>query len=256
MGLSRGLLTALFLVGGGGLPGGEAWSLGRGTLAQAAEVERLSGSSTFSREAILSGRELHRWERHVRGFRREHNFALSLGVSSGTWDVDNFGSLSSRKFEHTGLFARFQYSFHIPLYRGFGYVLGSSVGYHYESTDRRRPFKPVAAVMFPGLLAGLTLNVTPALRATIAADAYLERHDGIKERDGREPDPEISVTLQTYDIGAYFDLFYDLKWAVRIEAHYRLLQFLRPEGTSGRPIDAKLRKTDRWLGFGVLYHLL
>jgi len=159
-----------------------------------------------AQQTIVSGEELHRWDRYVRGFRREHNFALSTGVSSGTWDVRRFGSLTKngpQKYDTTGVFTRFQYSFHLPFYSGFGFFLGSSIGYHYESADKRKPFKPVPAYQFPGVLSGLVLNFNPVLRWSIGLDAYLERHNGIQERDQTPPDNEIFVTMQVYDFGTF-----------------------------------------------------
>jgi hypothetical protein len=62
--------------------------------------------------------------------------------------------------------------------------------------------------------------------------------------------------MQAYDGGLYADLFYDLSWALRVEGHVRHLEYRRPGKSSGYPVDAKLRKDDRWVGVGVLYHLL
>ncbi len=232
--------------------------------------------------SVLSLEERHSWERHVRTFRREHNFAFSIGSSNGTWDVGEFGSLTDRQYDNSGLFSRFQYSFHIQLYKGFGYFLGSSMGYHYESTDARHPFKPAPSIMLPGLLVGLTYNISPAIRMSASMDAYLERYSDLEERDGRYTDmsncvddegndiedcegeifdPEITVTMQTYDRGYhaswYMDVFYNLYWAVRLEAHARKATFIKPHNSEDvEAIDARISKTDRWLGVGLLYHLL
>jgi hypothetical protein len=206
---------------------------------------------------ILTHPDMHRWERHVRGFRREHNFALSAGVTSGTWTVRWADEEASRKFDNSGLYSRFQYSFHIQLYKGLGYVLGSGAGYHYETADRRRDFRPVAAWQYPGLLLGLALNVSPVVRFSTAFEAYLERHNGIEENSvgGGEP-TAIHVTMQAYDAGVYTDVFYDLSWALRMEAHLRHLEYLPPGERDGFPVDVRLHKDDRWLGVGLLYHLL
>jgi len=136
--------------------------------------------------------------------------------------------------------------------------------------------------MLPGLLVGLTYNISPAVRITGAAEAYLERYQGLEERDGRITDfsackdtegnieagcegkifdPKITTTMQTYErgyhIGGYLDIFYNLYWAVRVEAHTRKTSFIKPKNAVDVPeIDAKISKTDRWVGVGLLYHLL
>lgn len=209
---------------------------------------------------IITRQELHQWDRHVRGFRSEHNFAFSAGVTSGTWRVKSFGSIEDRRFANAGLYSRFQYSFHLPIYHGFGYMLGSSAGYIYETADSRRPFKPVAAWQYPGVLAGLVLNISSVLRWSVGIEAYLERHNGIAEREGGD-DFDVHVTMQAYDAGTYFDIFYDLAWAVRIEAHMRRVEFNRPyqpeEPTpETEKVDASLSKEDQWLGVGLVYHLI
>ena len=109
---------------------------------------------------------------------------------------------------------------------------------------------------FAGVLAGLVLNFNPVFRWSLAADYYLERHNGIQERDGQDEDPEIHVTLKTFDAMSLIDVFYDINWALRIETHLRNTQFMRPDEPEGFPVNANIKKTDQWLGIGLVYHLL
>ena len=213
-------------------------------------------------QSIPSSSEVHRWDRYVRGFRREHNFAFSLGIAKGTWDVRHFGTLEQKKYSNSGVFTRFQYSFHLPLVGGFGYLLGSSFGYLYESTDKRREFQAVPALMFPGLLAGFVENFSPVFRWSAALDIYLERLNGLAEHDGTQPDPEIYVTMEAFDFGTFFDIFYDLEWAVRLELHHRHSEYLEPLCAVGEdcrhdfPSNANIKKDDDWVGLGLVLHLL
>jgi hypothetical protein len=213
-------------------------------------------SSGISVIELLSRKELHRWERHIRGFRREHNFALSTGVSSGRWQVNRFGSIEGKTYENTGIFSKFQYTFHLQWIAGFGYILGSSTGYHYETADRRSEFRPVDAIQYPGVIAGLVYNFNPVLRVSSTIEAYLERHNGIEENDKSGEDEEIHVTLQAYDAGFFIDVFYDLAWAIRLEGHRREVFYKRPYKSEGFAVDAKFSKKDQWLGLGLVYHLL
>lgn len=241
-------LGCLFLLGKGSTA--MADELEPSVLPVQEEAEKVRGPKVISRQ------ELHRWQRHIRGFRREHHFSMSTGVSSGTWEIKHFGDLENRKFTGSGIVAKFRYSFHLPIYQGFGYFLGSSLGYHYESSDSRSPFKPVPALMFPGIMAGLAYNISPVLRVSSALEVYLERHERLGERDGQGDDPSISVTMQTYDVGVFCDIFYDLAWALRLEAHARVVDFYPPDSSLGHPVDARIHKSDAWLGVGLVYHLL
>ena len=58
----------------------------------------------------------HPWERYVRGFRREHNFALSLGGSAGSYNVVSFGQIDHQIFQSDGSWAKFQYLSWIRLF--------------------------------------------------------------------------------------------------------------------------------------------
>jgi hypothetical protein len=212
--------------------------------------------------------EVDRWDRHVRGFRREHNFALAAGMSSGTWHVKSFGTLSNEDFPARGAWSKFQYTYHIPIYSGFGYLLGSSAGYHYESANNDHAFRPVSCYEFPGVMAGLVMNFNPRFRLSVAADVYLERYNGIGGPDSEGNQQQIAITLAAYDGGVFFDVFYDLPWAVRIEGHKRHLDYERPNslGANGCrnskgdqapcPVDVTFSKNDGWLGLGIVYHLL
>jgi len=224
--------------------------------ANASTIKSDSTNSDDTGRILLDRDEFHHWQRYVRGFRREHNFTFSAGVSVGNWEIRHFGTMKSKKFSNSGIFSKGQYSFHLPFVDRIGYLLGSSFGYHYETTDKRRPYKSVPAVMFPGLLAGLSVNFTPAIRWIIAGEVYLERHDGIEERDKIEKDTKISITFHSYDINTAIDIFYKLNWALRIVTHYRQLRYFQPLNTSEKAVDANLNKTDRWLGFGLVFHLL
>lgn len=240
----------------------KAWSFGRVlTMVSVAFAGIVAGPSVRAAEeendAQLDLRgQRHRWYRYVRDFRGDHNFALASGVTTGFWEVGDMGTIGSGRFSDSGVFTKLHYSFHLPLYREFGYFLGSTAGYHVDTDTATRTFKPVSSVMFPGLLAGLVWNVTPAFRLSSGVDAYLERFDGLREKDGEGVDPQISVTLQAYDFGVFVDIFYELKWALRLEAHSRLLTYRKPAEAEGTPVDVDLVKRDQWVGFGLVYHLL
>ena len=71
---------------------------------------------------------------------------------------------------------------------------------------------------------------------------------------------QISVTLISYDLGTFLDYFYSLNWGIRLEAHGRSVYHYRPKqqpgDTSVYAADALFNLNDRWLGIGIVYHLL
>ncbi|MCX6107154.1 MAG: hypothetical protein NTY08_15110 [Proteobacteria bacterium] len=204
----------------------------------------------------------HPWERYVRRFRSEHNFALSAGGSTGYYNVESFGEIVAKRFRSGAAWTKFQYSYHVPVYRGFGYLLGSSVGYYYEPADRGRAFQPAPAKMFPGILGGIVMNFTASLRLSAAADVYMLRADRITSFDPVDPSrtEQISVTMVAYDLGGFFDYFYDLNWAIRLETHYRSVYYYRPLQQPGDTTvyasDAVFQLSDHWYGVGLVFHLI
>jgi len=200
--------------------------------------------------------EIHVWQRYIRGFRRDHNFAFTSGISQSEWDVASLGTIEGRKYNANGFFSRFQYTFHLPLYRGFGTMLGSAMGYHYQNTSETTPFRVVSSLQYPGLVAGLVLNFSPAFRLSGALEYGLERYNGIADRDGVGEDPEISITAEAGEVAGFFDIFYSLTWALRMEGRYRISNVVRPNRASGFPVDTSIRKTETWTGVGILFHFL
>ncbi|MBM4251291.1 MAG: hypothetical protein FJ146_04930 [Deltaproteobacteria bacterium] len=204
----------------------------------------------------------HPWIRYVRRFRADHNFALVAGGGRGTYLIESFGALKGARIDSGSAWAKLQYSYHVPLYRGFGYILGSSLGYQYSPREALRPFQPVPMVMFPGILAGLVLNLNPLWRTVVAADVYMARANGITYYDAVDATKteHISVTLVAYDSLVAIDYFYDLNWGLRLEAHQRAVYYYRPlqqpGDTAVYAADALFRLEDRWYGIGVVYHLL
>ena len=201
-------------------------------------------------------REMSRWDRYVHGFRDEHNFAYSLGNVKGTWNFRRLGTVADKIAEEHGAYAKFQYSFHLPIIGSFGGILGSSTGYVYETRADRTVYAPIREVCLPGLVAGMVYNFTAGLRLSAAGEIYMERVDGLHETDGVEPDRKISVTLEALEYQVAFDIFVHLKWAVRLEYHNRQVYFFRPIKSENYPVNAKFSKTDRFIGIGMLYHRL
>ena len=201
------------------------------------------------------GSQFHQWERYVQDFRKDHNFALFMGRAEGTWKIRDFGSISDEKHAMSGVAIKAQYSYHIPLWQSFGYFLGSSVGYYYESA-RSANFRPVHSLHLPGLLVGLVYDFSPSTRVLLGLDTYLERLDGLEVRT-QESIRVLDATMFTWiDTGIMFDYFFSLNVAARIEAHERNVAYDPMDNSDGKIESANFEKEDRWVGLGLVYHIL
>jgi hypothetical protein len=197
-----------------------------------------------------------RWERVVRGFRREHSFSAAGGYLRGRWIVRSMGTLKDRLVADDGAWSRAEYTYHLQLYEGFGYLLGSTFGATYTRTGDSEPIKPPTSLIYPGLVAGFVYNFSPSVRAAVFGGINLERYDGIKETDGIGDDEKIYVTLESYDLGTAIDIFATLPLGVRLEFHDRYQKYRKPRSSEGKLVNASLERFDRWLGAGIVYHML
>lgn len=199
--------------------------------------------------------EISTWDQSVRGFRSEHHFALVGGPLNGSWHFKRFGTQINKRHRDSGYILKFQYSYHIPIYRSFGYFLGSSAGV-WKVTQQASQARLQSSAMLPGILAGLVYNFSPGYRALAGIDYYLERWSVLQERDRVGEDPSISVTARTTDLFVAMDFFYKLKWSFRAEVHKRRLDFYGTKKGDGKAVDAVIARDDEWYGFGLLYHLM
>jgi hypothetical protein len=253
-----------------GLAPASAFAAGEGVdEGSAAAVTPASGTEgggpfqTFDMGLIFPDREVHVWKRYVRDFRMDHNFALVVGAGVGNWAVPRFGTIREKSFPAKTVNFRAQYSFHLPIYRGFGYFLGSTSAYDYPVTTEPTSFYPAPVIQYPTLLVGLVYNFTPGFRGLVSFDYGIARIEDMAERDGRSgrvdglaDDPTISATLETFDGGIAADFFVRLNWAVRAEIHRRFIRHAKPKKLANQPIDADFYRDDRWVGLGLAYHLM
>jgi len=196
--------------------------------------------------------QIHEWDRAVRGFRREHNFALLVGSAQEQWNLRAFGEApENQSIPRTSYTSRFQYTFHIPMSGSVGYFLGSGIGTRIgrkkDANDRLQ--RPTSLVL-PGIIAGMAYNPTPVLRLTIGVDAYLERLDNIGfESAFADPAVKVSATGRVVSYHVAMELFFRLNWAIKLFWEQDVLRLK----TAG---DVDVSRTTRQLGAGLVYHLL
>ena len=199
--------------------------------------------------------QIREWDQSVLGFRKEHQFSWTLGISQGKWRFKRFGDQINKYHADSGSFTKMRYAYHLPIWRSFGYLLGTSVGY-WDQISGSSGMDIQSITMLPGIVAGFVLNMSPGFRSVLAVDYYLERWSGLKEDNQSGDDSDISVTARTVDVYTGLDIFYRLKWAVRLEAHKRWSNYKQPRQSTGKEVHASISREDQWYGLGILFHLM
>ena len=191
----------------------------------------------------------------------DHNFALLIGRAWGQSIVDQTRPIQRREFRSEAVYTKFQYCFHLPLYRGFGYVLGTSFGYYLEQVvEDERTFRRVKSYHFPGIHLGLVYNFSPTFRVLGGLETYLERIDKLTilskdQATGTEVENNLSLTLlPNFDWILASDVFYSGGWGIRLEWHTRRVISTPPSASGGQVVGANLTKRDTWIGLGLIFH--
>lgn len=225
-------------------------------VASSPEASAASGSAEASEAIEPLTREFTRWERVVRGFRREHHFSVTGGYLRGSWQVGSFGPLTNMQIGDDGFWTRGEYTYHLQIYEGFGYLLGSSLGTTYTRTEDTAALKPPTSFIYPGVVAGAVYNISPRFRLLGAASVNLERYDGLRALAEGQDETKISITMESYDAQAALDIFVAINFAIRIEGHDRYQLYRKPRNAGDKPVNADIERFDRWYGAGIVYHML
>lgn len=186
--------------------------------------------------------------------RWDHNFALTFGISRGTWEIERFDPVRGKRFPSQAILSKLQYSFHLPITGHFGYSLGSSFGYYWEERTFNDTLHRVSSVHLPGIHVGFVTNLTPGLRVEGAFETYLERLEALAI-DSDEGRKKISITMRPdYDFILALDVFHSLNWGVRVEWHTRRVSHTPPKESEGQVVNALIRKKDAWIALGFIFH--
>lgn len=201
------------------------------------------------------------WSYYTRDYRKHHNLALVGLAGKANFQVNSFGSLNSKVVTKPLAGGRLHYSYHVPISRKVGYLLGSGMGFT-QYLGNREDFKiEDTVIVFPGLLGGLDYNFDPQWRVIGFVNINLERFDRIREEDpgldgSGKPNTTISVTMYGIDQGLAVDHFVDIRWAIRGEFHIKRLYYERPKSPQGHEVNANIKESETWYGLGINYHLL
>ena len=195
------------------------------------------------------------WGQFVGEFREHHNFGLLVGTSSTRWTVNGLGLVHQAPLSE-GVYIKGRYSFHIPILQGLGFFLGSSLGYQNHVQDNDSKFDAGYSIHLPGLLTGIAYNISPAYRLGVGFDVYLERHERISAGEEDEDLYQLSMTMLVYDIMATVDIFSQIDWGIRFEAHARNGTYINPSNSQNKVTGAEVAKSEIWAGLGLVMHLL
>ncbi len=187
------------------------------------------------------------WSRAIRGFRREHNFSVSYGNVSSHWRGHVSKDETVFSFKNLGHQVRFNYAFHLPLYAGFGYYLGTQTSVLIAAANKSNEAAEVSYGL-PGLNSGLTLNLSDHLRCSAGLELGWQRIEklGLPEAWDRK---RISVTGETRTWHGQIDYFYELSWAFVLEYESSELSYNPTESLS-------LSKVSHTWSLGLLKHLI
>ncbi len=240
-----------------------SWIFASQLPAQALEKENAPSSEMQHAGVSLVERDLpvETWNYYIRNYRRDHNIALLGVIGQGRFQVNHFGSLSSKLIRKEMYGARVHYAYHIPIGRYFGYLLGSSFGAtHYSGEKGQFRIEDTVAI-FPGLLGGLDYNFNARWRILVFSSVNLERFDRIAEYDpGLDEEGQaktvINVTMYGIDEAIAIDYFAKIRWAIRSEIHFKQFYYQRPRNSESYAVNANIKANEIWFGLGVNYHFL
>lgn len=241
---------------------GLLWSFLHGSLAYSEESDgnifhTPVGYTTKKLERIFKLRgKAHRWEHIVRGFRKEHHFSVIGSAASGEWRFQRYGDAVNDVQRSSGYELRLRYEFHIPLYKSFGYFLGSGFGAQKERSADSRLQNP-KIIKLPGITGGFVWNLSPVVRLKSGMELYLERWDGLGLETGPLSKQEsVSVTTRVVSLFAAIDIFYDLYYAVGFEYSQKKNHYLKPEKAANQRVNADLEKVESTASLVMTYHLM
>lgn len=194
------------------------------------------------------------WQRAIRDFRREHNFAVLAGQSSSDWNGRLSGT-DEYRFQSEGYELGVAYSFHIPWSGGFGYTLGTSASVIAGETSKR-DYEIHYRARLPGLELGLVWNLSHRFRLAATLVYGWERIDQLRLPNEFQH-RKLSLTGETLAYRIALDYFYQLTWAVRAE--FETSAFCYPSKRNfcyfGEETH-ELEKTSNHIRVGIVKHLL
>lgn len=197
--------------------------------------------------------DLHRWDRVVRGFRSDHHLAVSFNYDRGAWQAEGDGIDRSVKINSRIVQASFLYTFHLRLWRGLGYYVGTKTGIGILEDNEVVRFEGGRYYQLPGLTAGFVWDLSPAFSIYSGLELSLMRiEDFSLDAFAVESSPALEPANVTARQIAYrfgLDFFFQLELGIRLEYGQYSLEYQRD-----RMIGLK-RRGEIWT-LGLVRHLI
>ncbi len=214
-------------------------------------------------------------------FRPGHNLTLLMLLEQSHWQVQNSENIDGFARRELSPAASLRYSFHINLFGGLGFALGTAVAGFFPGDDlapselrktRGAKFRPGYALQFPSLSAALVQNVGQDVRLSGQVDyaaLYMPSmrirtkpreslgEDSREAAGDRELGREVAMTVvpDSWSVGLQTDFFVTPLFGIALYAGYRSVLSSCLGGCSSSAFVNSVRfDTEVWqLGCGVTW---
>jgi hypothetical protein len=199
-----------------------------------------------------------RWDSMIRKFRQDHNLSAVAGVGKARWNLGAFNDPEESDASH--YYMAVQYCFHLPIYKRFGYFLGSSFGFENQQVMQDEVVTTQKNYDLPGLIVGLVWNLNSYSRITSSLKGNLLRVEGLKV-DNFATEPKNTYksdqTGRSFGYNLAFDIFLKLEWGLRFEGEVITTSFHAIKDAPEHSILAyDFSKTEQRYGIGLVYHMI
>ncbi|MDD9950168.1 MAG: hypothetical protein OXT67_01260 [Zetaproteobacteria bacterium] len=220
----------------------------------------LTASTTFFRPNLI--------------FKQNHHFSTNIIRTKETWFIRNVSTAVASNPElsdihdfetllsSTGITIMGRYSFHIPIYKKWGYYLGSQAGVASHQIDNPRVTSTPSWVL-PGVEAGLTYYMNKSMRMNVHLEWYLERINGlIITNHNQTRQIRLSMHYENqFDLGGSGEYFWNDTHGIRFEYRKHTLKNLPPVKRSdnglssqGKLENIRIERQTFSIGLGYVYY--
>lgn len=182
--------------------------------------------------------------KYIYGFRKDNQFSLILGFSDPKWQF-----FQDSTFTAPSVSLQFLYRFHLQIYRGIGYFLGTSFGLNYFLPTQRSNFYSWS---LPGAAAGLVWYANHEWQLLLTAELFLEHLPHLPTAGSDLH----GISLEAGRVGLLVEHFFTLDKAVNFGIGISTA-IHNMKRDMGGITAVKLQKTVLWrCALGFSYHLL
>ena len=190
------------------------------------------------------------WDLLIQGFRRGHNFSLSLCSQWTDWESSFFSSSSSSSESCINS----SYSYHVHSFGFLGYAFGADAGYSIlRSYDQEKFLSEFEVYRLPGISAGIVFYFSSAFRALMKSTYSLERVENLQLSSASIESKKYDITMQVFEYSLEADFFIDINKGI----HFFYKKYNRSK-TNVRSDNSSFEFSGRGnsVGLGLIYHII